>query len=174
MSDATALLERIKQNTFSQEDMYRRLGVLRECIEYAVYTNTDKTQEEECIEFLSKIENQDDADVIKAWGGELFNAFNQQNTSHLLHDLQEKAHAMPLLIVYVPVAFPETEIQKMAVWAREKMDSDMLLEMHIEPTVVGGCAFVWNDTYHDFSFHGRRQEVLDAIAEEMEKYAEKL
>lgn len=170
MSDASVLLERVKQNTFSQEDMYRRLGVLRECIEYAVYTNTGKSQEEECKEFLSKIENQDDADAISAWGAELFNAFNQQNAANLLHDLQEKAHAMPLLIMYVPVDFPETEVKQMAAWVREKMDKDMLLELHVEPTVVGGCAFVWNDTYHDFSFHGRRQDVLDAIAEEMEKY----
>lgn len=172
MSDATTLLARIKQNTYSQGDMYRRLGILRECIEYAVYTDTGLSQEEECRNFLDKVESQDDADAVWKWGAEVFNAFNQQNTSSLIHELQEKVHAMPLLIVYIPVEFPQEEIVKLGDWCRAHIDENIVLEIHIEPTVVGGCAFVWNDTYHDFSFHGRREQVLSAIAEEMAKYGD--
>lgn len=171
-SDATALLTRIKQNTYSQGELYRRLGILRECIEYAVYTNTGLSQVEECENFLAKVEDQDNAEAVRKWGAAVFDAFNQQNTSDLLHELQEKAHAMPLLIVYIPVEFPPEEVTKLGVWCRENVHEDIVLELHIEPTVVGGCAFVWNDTYHDFSFHGRREAVLSAIAEEMAKYGD--
>jgi len=170
--DTSALLKKMLENTYTQADMYRRLSVLRQCVEYAVFTDTGMSYEEECTLFLSKIDNQEDAVAVQAWGDDVFRVFTKMNISKTMKDLQEAVDALPLLKLYVPVEFPEDEVGKTAKMCREKLREGMLLDMHVDPQVAGGCAFVWDDTHHDFSFHSRMKAVPGAITSELQKYAD--
>ena len=95
--DTSALLKKMLENTYTQADMYRRLGILRQCVEYAVFTETDMTYEEECTLFLSKIDDQNVAEAIQRWGDEGFRAFTKISISKVFHDLQDAVEALPLL-----------------------------------------------------------------------------
>lgn len=172
IGDTSALLQKMLENTYTQADMYRRLSILRQCVEYAVFTETNMSYEEECTLFLSKIENHDDAVAVQAWGDDVFRAFTKKNISKIMKDLQEAVDALPLLKLYVPVEFPDEEVAKTAQLCRSKFKEGMLLDMHVDPQVAGGCAFVWDDTHHDFSFHSRMKSVPGAITDELQKYAD--
>lgn len=169
--DTSALLKKMLENTYTQADMYRRLGILRQCVEYAVFTETDMTYEEECTLFLSKIDDQNDAAAIQRWGDDVFRAFTKKNISKVIHDLQEAVEALPLLKLYIPVALPEEEIAKTSHVCRKNFREGILLDVAVDPQVAGGCAFVWEDTHYDFSFHSRMKAVPGAITDELQKYA---
>lgn len=171
INDTSALLQKMLENTYAQADIYRRLSVLRQCVEYAVFTETDMSYEEECTLFLSKLENRADAIAVQSWGDDVFRAFTQKNIGKLMHELHEKVDTLPLLKLYVAVKLPEEEVAKIAKWCRKEVRQGMLLDMQVDPQVAGGCAFVWDDTHYDFSFHSRMKAVPGAITEELDTYA---
>ena len=125
--DTSALLTTMLENTYTQADIHRRLSVLRQCVEYAVFTETDMSYEEECTLFLSKLENREDAIAVQAWGDDVFRAFTKKNIGALIQELQEKIDMLPLLKLYVPVALPEEEVAKTAKWCRAEVREGMLL-----------------------------------------------
>ena len=53
---------------------------------------------------------------------------------------------------YIPMLFGAQEYKRLGAWFREQVSPRMVLDIKIDPSVAGGCAFVWKGIYHDFSF----------------------
>lgn len=68
-----------------------------------------------------------------------------------LHELEQNIHLLPSVVIYLPLIFDDQEIAKIAGWFRANVRKDMILEVKIDANVTGGCALIWNSTYHDFS-----------------------
>jgi F0F1-type ATP synthase delta subunit len=87
-----------------------------------------------------------------------------------LNELHQAVDALPVMTLYIPVAFPEVELAGIAQWARQECAPLLLLDIHIDSQVVGGCAFVWNDRYHDFSFKTQVKKYPGVITQQLSTY----
>ncbi|MEX0933425.1 MAG: hypothetical protein WDZ74_01595 [Candidatus Paceibacterota bacterium] len=148
------LLQRILLHTYTKSDFYRTLDVAQEYLEHAFY-NTDDTDDTEHVERLVRYaESQGDvlvAERLQAWGEPVLSLFTRENLYEKLKELREAFEGLPEMVLYTPVQFGKEEVTTVGTWCRENLDRNIVLSMHVEQSVVGGCAFVWNGTYHDFS-----------------------
>ena len=68
-----------------------------------------------------------------------------------LDSVQEDITGLPAVTLYVPVRFTPEQTEKFGMWFRENVQPNILLSMHIDPRATGGCSFIWNNVFYDFS-----------------------
>ena len=173
MHDTNSVLQQILKNTYTANDAYRRLSSLRECVEDALYTESGLSFKEECEQYFDAMENGHDARAIRAWGADVLSSFTRDNVSEKIKALHEALEDLPLMTLYIPVEFPDEEMNELGHWFRKQVHEEALLDVQIDAATVGGCAFVWDDTYHDLSFGARMKEQSGFITNILEGYAKK-
>lgn len=165
------LIETIISNTYTVQDLERRLGVLRSCVEAALFTDTALTYLEECALYLANQASELDACAIKEWGETVLSVFSQSNINARMKELYEASERLPVFTIYLPVEFPEPELKSLCEWCRGVQAASTILDVHVDASVVGGCGVVAHDTYHDLSFEARKQEFPDLVANVLNQYA---
>jgi hypothetical protein len=170
MIDTTALIQNLCKNTFTVGDMRRRLGLLQESVEFALFDNKTTDTAAAIKATIAKRGTDEDVVAVTAWGDGVFAVFTSSNIRKYILALQEAVDMLPVMTMYIPVAFPETELADMAIWCREQCAPQLLFDVRIDPQVAGGCAFVWNDTYHDFSFLAQSKKYPRLITEQLNTY----
>lgn len=167
------LLAIILSNTYTVQDIERRLSILRSCVEAALFTETDLSYLEECALFLSDKAPAHDAEAIKEWGEPVLTAFSQSNLQARMKALESAVETLPVLTLYIPCTFPEDELKMLGDWCRAEYHPETLLDLHVDASVVGGCGLVSKDTYYDLSFSARKQEFPELITNLLAEYARK-
>jgi F0F1-type ATP synthase delta subunit len=124
-----------------------------------------------CTENISKEGDEDDVQAVLAWGEPVLAAFTREDVHKKMIDLHAAIEDLPLLTLYIPMEFSSAEMTTIGQWCRTQCDQSILLDVHIDAHVVGGCAFVWNDTYHEFSFRSRIKEQAGVITNTLSSYA---
>jgi hypothetical protein len=170
MIDTTAIIQALCANTFTEGDMRRRLGLLQESVELALFNDQTTDSVAAIKAAIAKRGTDDDVLAVTAWGDEAFSVFTSSNIRKYISALQKAVEVLPVMTLYIPVAFPETELADMATWCREQFAPQLLFNVRIDPKVAGGCAFVWNDTYHDFSFAAQSKKYPGVITEQLNTY----
>ena len=170
-TSVTTILSVIQENTFTVADMQRRLGLLRQCIETSLFTESDIPFLEVCTNNLLQEKNTEDAQAVIAWGETVLTSFTHDTVGTKMSAIQTAIDDLPVLTLYIPTEFPSEEIRTIGQWCRAQCDASLLMNVHIDPDVVGGCAFVWNDAYHEFSFRTRIKEHVGIITTTLSDYA---
>lgn len=165
------IVNMIVSNTYTVQDLERRLGVLRGCVEAALFTETDMPYLEECAVYLDTHASAVDAHAVREWGESVLNAFSQSNVRTLIKKIQTMAEELPILTIYVPCEFSDPEIKPISEWCRKEESQHMMLDVHVDAAVVGGCAFIAGDTYQEISFTTRLQESPQLITNLLSGYA---
>jgi hypothetical protein len=68
-----------------------------------------------------------------------------------LDSIEEDLAGMPSVTLYVPVHFNAEHVERFGTWFRQEVQPNILLTVRTDPRVVGGCGFIWNHIYYDFS-----------------------
>ncbi len=168
--DVQGVLDLIQKNTYTVGDMSRRVGILRECLETVLFSDETGPVTDRCVAHLQSLQASSDVDAVIAWGAEVYESFSQSTVSEKIIALQKTIESLPVLTLYVPVPFADAELAVVGEWCREHCDPHIVLDMHIEPEVVGGCGFVWHDVYHEFSLKSRMHEQRGVVTELLSAY----
>lgn len=172
-NEATKLVAQMNVNTFTVADLYRRVGLLRECLDEALFHESKTPFAQVLITCLEEKGTKADAVAVAQWGQEVLSAFSRINISKSMQAVHTVIENLPVLTLYIPVLFPEEEIMMLGKWCRETCGATVMMDIHIDPNTAGGCSFVWNDTFHDFSFRSRLKENPDVITSTLSAYVEK-
>lgn len=150
-----SLLDTICVTTFTITDLHRRLGLLQECLEEVMYHGdrmSTQTRTEMCRAYATKIATTDDARVLSTWGEQVWESFTFKNLVEGVALLKRESDVLPQMVLYTPVVFDAAALELVGRWLRESVNPKLMLEVHVDASVTGGCAFVANSTYYDFSF----------------------
>ena len=71
----------------------------------------------------------------------------------------------------MPVAFDEAAVAHVGMWCREEVGPHIMLDIIVDPDTTGGCAFVYNDTYHDHSLGHAMEAHKGVVTELLNAYA---
>ncbi len=154
MKDAHTKL--LISNTYTKAAAHRRFGLLKEFLEHRFYTEHGTATATRAVldEFLEAKKDmaKTEKDALLAWGDEFYNSFTRENMNDQLGQIMSEIEMLPSIRIYIPVALAEDELASIGQWFRKHVAGGMLMDVHIDPTLVSGCGLVWNGTYHDFSF----------------------
>lgn len=170
-SETSSLIATITTSTFTVATIHRRVGLLRECVEAALFHESGEDFMSVLTSCVEEKGSQSDATAIMAWGEDVLRTFTRANIATTMTAVHTAIEALPVFTLYIPVMFPEEDIADIGMWCRAECGATVLLDIHIDPNVVGGCSFVWNDTFHDFSFRSRMKTQPGVVTNALSEYA---
>lgn len=155
--------EQFLATTYTVSGAHQRLSLLRSVLE-SVFFTTD-TSDTVVTRYNAVVEAMSPADRARL--GELDTTILSHLTAATLSAALKEWHTwletLPTLTLYVPVVFEESQVVLLGRWCRAEVAQSVLLELIVEPAVVGGCAVIAHDTYHDLSLRARLAERPTAL-----------
>lgn len=153
-------------NTFTADDLLRRIALLRLYLEAHLFG--DAEGKKETLEGILLKEKVDAATsgALREWEASFAkNAITLESLRIALTSVEEDIRGLPSLRLYVPTLLGSSEVQRVGMWVRREIDPNLMLELHVDARAAGGCAFVWHDTFHDYSLrHFMRTHRSELIA----------
>lgn len=163
------LLESILKTTYVKADVMRRIRIVREFLEQKFFTPGDKKELKDFL--VAQQIPQQEQDVVESWGKDFFTSFTKENAYDYLEYLNAKVKDLPTINLYVPVDLDAKGAIVIGTWVRTHIDKMALIELHMEKSAFGGCAFAWNGVYYDYSLRHYMRKKMDAIRNLLTAYA---
>ena len=140
-------------STYTVTALYHRIGVVQQLIEHVYYTAGADTSATLSERYQAAVAALPDADqrVVREWGEDWLLAVDEHTVHQFTTALREWVDTLPTMTIYVPVRLDETAAASIGTWCRAELADDMMMELLVDPAVVGGCAVIKEYTYHDLS-----------------------
>jgi F0F1-type ATP synthase delta subunit len=165
------LIHKVLDSTYTKTDLARRTRLLREYLEKTFFT----PETHEMTKFLiNQQATTDDIDTFLSWGEDFFRTFTHENTYSIMTAIADRVKVAPIAVLYIPYEPVPAEVIKLGKWFRKQVHQEVLVDLHTDPSLLGGCAFVWKGTYRDYSLRyymlKRRDEIHKLINEYVQKF----
>lgn len=149
------ILKHLYSQTYTVVDIHRRLRLMQEVLETVLYNEPQQMRVSPLTDRLKQsiktIADEADAPVLLSLDEALWNTFSPATAVARFKTIREEAEALPVMKLYIPVHFTDVQLAPIAQWVRSEVAPGLLLEITVDPKVVGGCAFVYKDTHFDWS-----------------------
>ncbi len=154
--------------TYTTDDLIERLGLLRKYYDVVLFTEATSATVREVLE--GKCDDRT-LRLLEIW----VSTFEKQKIQPLvvyetLDTVQEEVAGVPAITLYVPVRFNIMQVEQLGKWFRENVQPNILLSLRIDPRTTGGCAFIWNDEYHNYSLRYYIEKEREEIDKVFNKY----
>ena len=145
--------QELLNSTYTKDNLHRKIMLLEEFYgNYFFKDHKDGTVKERFKNFLL------DEGVGEYLRGTLltlsdnfFATFTAENFRNSLEEIKKEEENYPHITIYVATVLPPIEVEKLGKWARSNIAPSIFLDLEIDSKAVGGCSFVWNGVYHDYS-----------------------
>ena len=154
--------------TIAQAQHY--VEVWRALTEHALFTETEETTEERFAAAMQELPAEDQAAVAQWSPSEWLGQITVENFTTYVDRMRNWVNTVPVFTIYVPVELPASELKDIAKLITESKGDDWLLEAKIDPNVMGGCAYILDDHYYDYSLHGRLTRHPEVMTEIFNSY----
>lgn len=97
----------------------------------------------------------------------LLSTSNNTEAHHLISQLQDKMHALRILQLTIAFDPDDTTLTVFSSWAKNNIGNDVVLDIQINKTLVGGAIIVLDGQYRDYSVHKKLSQVFQIQKEEI-------
>ncbi|OGG53760.1 hypothetical protein A2851_02650 [Candidatus Kaiserbacteria bacterium RIFCSPHIGHO2_01_FULL_53_29] len=166
------VLTRMLENTYTKADFYRRTDLMQEFLEHVLF-NGEKHSDSRALRFRDWEKGRDDEatfGAVVAWGDTVLDSFTPENLHVRIKEQKQELETLPEIVLYVPVALSPLHVASLGAWCRMHVRKNTLLRLMVEPAVAGGCAFAFDNVYHDFSLRYFMQKNHPALIELVRTY----
>lgn len=160
--NAQDITPQILEDTFTLSQLTRRVNLLKEVTSKKVFGG-ESTNLEEYIQ-------REDLAWLKVLPPNFFSAFNKENFTTTFLELEKYISWIKPLVVHLPFDLPTDEIKKLGTYLRKNFASVMVMDIKIDPSLIGGCALVWNGVYKDYSIRKVLEENKVDIITKVRKF----
>jgi hypothetical protein len=156
------------ENTYTTDDLVERIGLMRKYYGVKLFVEGSTASLADVVAAECEPHT---LNAVEHWEKRFLESDVQPLVVYeALDTVQEELAGVPAVTLYVPVRFAPDQIEKLGMWFRENVQPNMLLSLHIDPRATGGCGFVWNDVYYDFSLHYYLDRERRAITDMFNQY----
>lgn len=149
------VLQAILAQSYTANDLHRRLRALQESLEKVLYEEPQQMRvvplAKRREKAINEVSNETDASILLALPEKVWEHFTPATLADKMKKIYTESDALPVMTLYIPVAFTDVQLAPLAVWARREVAPGLLFEVMVDPKVVGGCAFVYKNTHFDWS-----------------------
>jgi len=160
----------IQKNTFTVTDAHHFLSVLRQVLDKIFFVSDEGLSTDERYRNVVAALPESDKYHLEALSIDFLQTVSSENVHAILHDVRDWIESRPKITLYVPVTFESEQLKMIGSWCRAEISQNLFLEIIVEPSVVGGCAFIYKSSYHDMSLRARLHEDPTVIPNIIARY----
>ena len=138
------ILEKILITTYTMSSLKKRVKALKSRLSEHFFGND--TNKDMVIEEL---------DWLNTYGVQFLNMFEKENFYQNFVKIEERVNAIHPLTVYIAFEVGDEEIKQIGSRVRDMYSNNLVLDLKYDPTLIGGCAFIWNGVYKDYSIKSK-------------------
>ncbi len=158
MKEGKQLIASLLSTTYTKADLYYKTELIKEFLEHVFFKEGETRKDINMEHFKDFLQNKNIDEHISRILPEIvdftiFKTVTSQTLYGIIINAKGYIETLHTTTLYVPVVFSREEIKKIGEWFRNTISKTTMLSIRVDPLVVGGCAFVWNGTYYNFSFH---------------------
>lgn len=169
-------IKEILSNTYTVSDLRYRLGLLRGALEKRFFSGAEDSSLSSLLRNSAHEDKEEDVRAVIKWGG-IIEHMTSDNIYKELDGISQRVDKLSKFVLYVPCSISEDKTKEIANWLRGEINEYLLVDLKIDPWVAGGCGFIWNDKYYDYSFkyfaERHKEELKNMIGERGSKKKEK-
>lgn len=149
------LLITLRDLLHTRAEVVQAIGVMREFLTKSFFALGEQSVEYEKVIGLYKKEGSDVSDVrvLEMLPRDIWHQFKKDSFNDVLDMVLQELDTVPTLPITVPISFNVQQLSALSEWVRSEIKSEILLDVTVDPEIIAGCRFVWNNTLHDFSLH---------------------
>ena len=153
----------ILTKTYTKTDYLRRVTMIREYLERRIF----KEPSLKFSDYLNQVvASQHDLEAFSHLDEHFFQLFTRDNLYLLINGLLDSLKTLPVLTLYLAIILDEIQMDELGVWFRQNLNPELIIDVRCNPTLVSGCAYVWNNRYKDLSLHNflsQKQAIINKI-----------
>ncbi len=151
------MIDVILQNTYTLADLKHRLRILKEYLEGQIFLSPSSL-------------SVDDQTWVNSLPKDFLNQFNKDNLSGLFDRLEKELAKISPLVLYLSFNPDPETVSRLSLWLKNNLTQPYLLEIKLDPGLIGGCALVLQGIYQDYSLRARIQQQKNLILQEFKRY----
>jgi hypothetical protein len=151
------LLETILHSTYTLHDLKHRVRILHQVVEGQIFGNGDTMLLAEDVNWLRTLPE------------DFFKQFEKDKFSSIFENLEIEVNKINPLTIYLAFEPGKPEIEAINSWVRQNLQTKVVIETKLDPSLMGGVALVWNGVYKDYSLKAKIAAEEAQIIEEFKK-----
>lgn len=94
---------------------------------------------------------------LNSYGVQFLNLFQKETFYQSFSQIDKMVSELQTLTIYLAFsANPESEKQ-IGSWLRDNLSTEIVMDVKLDPSLIGGCAFIWKGVYRDYSLRSKIQ-----------------
>ena len=163
--DILQLQSIILTKTYTKADYLKRVTFIREYLEGKFFKNQKLNFQQYLIEINCP---EYDKVALSRLDDHFFNLFTKDNVYIMVNGLMESLKSLPVLTLYLAIPFDNNLVDSLGFWFRQNLNPELIIDLRTNPALVTGCAYVWNNKYHDLSLSfllNQNEKIIEKIIE---------
>lgn len=103
-------------------------------------------------------------------GDSFYQGFSENNVYENLKTIEQEIESLEPLVIYLTFDMPEAEINRLGVWLRENIKTNLVFDIKIDPALIAGAAFSWRGRYKDYSLKASIEDKKERIVKNIKSY----
>lgn len=145
------ILDTILTNTYTLSRLNKRVRLLNQSLSNKLYSAKFDLSKQGLVE-------KQDLDWLNNLEIGLIENITTDSFNSIFKDLSERIKQLKILVLYLALEQPEDEIENIGKYVRQNFNQNIILDIKLDPSLLGGCAIVWNGIYRDYSIRKKIEE----------------
>jgi hypothetical protein len=163
------VLKKLLEGSLDRGVLFRRIGVVRQYLEQVYFTPENKSFLEWC---ESANMNPDDMESLCGLDEDFWSSFAKDTMYDMVETLRKQIGDLPTIGLYVPFELKNGECHAVGKWLRDNINPTLVLDIHKDESIVGGCAITAAGMWRDYSLRYYMRKKQAEIVGIMTKYVE--
>lgn len=153
------LTKQIIATTYTLHKLRKRIRLLKEFLNHKLYQNGAVSENIDA-------EDQEWLQTIAPY----LQGVNHNNIDQFINSLEQIADKTTPLIIYTARELPQKEVLDLGVWVRKNINPTLFVDVKLDPSLLAGCALVWNSIYRDYSLRKRIEDNKEEILKSFKSF----
>ena len=104
---------------------------------------------------------------LNTYGVQFLSDFQKETFYQSIGKIEQLVSQIKPLTIYISFPADEESIKNIGIKVRETYSQKVVIDLKYDPDLIGGCAFIWNGVYRDYSIRNTlkldREKLLESF-----------
>lgn len=155
------ILAKLLENTYTLSGLKKKIKALKSALQEEYFgkgdTDTLNIQQEE-------------KEWLKGLPHDFLIQFKKEDFNEIFKLLESRVDSLSPLTMYLAFEPKKEQLDEIGEYIRKNFSKDILADIKIDPSLIGGCALIWKGVYKDYSLKSRIQSKKEEILSSFGKF----